>query len=322
VSGLSLLILLAVEVGLVHAQEPDDKSKEETRLGWYNASDLSVVLTSGNADSVSLGFSNELRYVWKKARFQFDVNLVRSSASDDRFFVIAPGIEFPVGGSPPTPARTLVRPEPTLDAANSTVRASYERDISSRTFWNTGASWDRNEDAGILNRYIEHAGIGNKWVDDARRRIATSYGISYTQREEDKPDPDKDRRFVGARLGWSYTEHLNKGVTFDSVLAMNVNLSDAGDRSIDTTNALTVAVIGHVLIKVSLQWLIENEPALDTGLNVVAFVQVVNPDGIPGSGDERFRTVAAGGTQIVVGAADARKDRVDTNFRTALVIKF
>ena len=99
------------------------------------------------------------------------------------------------------------------------LRGSYERNITPRFFWNTGASWDRNDDAGILNRYIVHAGVGNTWVDIERRRFATSYGISYTDREEEKPDPEKDRRFAGARLGWDYMEQFNAGTTFDNKFA-------------------------------------------------------------------------------------------------------
>ena len=202
------------------------------------------------------------------------------------------------------------------------LRGSYERNITPRFFWNTGASWDRNDDAGILNRYIVHAGVGNTWVDIERRRFATTYGISYTDREEEEPDPEKDRRFAGARLGWDYTEQFNAGTTFDNKFASNINLSDRSDYSIDTTSALTVSVVSHVSLKVSLQWLYENEPALESDLDVIAFVEVINPDGIPGSGDERFRTLSSGGSKLVLGSADARKDKLDTIVRTALVIKF
>jgi hypothetical protein len=101
-----------------------------------------------------------------------------------------------------------------------------------------------------------------------------------------------------------------------------VNLSDSADYSINTISALTVSVVSHVSLKVSLQWLYENEPALESDLDVVAFVEVINPDGIPGSGDERFRTLSSGGTTVVLGSADARKDKLDTVFRTALVLKF
>jgi hypothetical protein len=106
------------------------------------------------------------------------------------------------------------------------------------------------------------------------------------------------------------------------VFAANVNLSDSADYSITTTSALTVSVVSHVSLKVSLQWLYEHEPALESDLDVIAFVEVINPDGIAGSGDELFRTLSSGDQKLVVGSADARKDRLDTVFRTALVIKF
>jgi hypothetical protein len=78
----------------------------------------------------------------------------------------------------------------------------------------------------------------------------------------------------------------------------------------------------HLALKASLQLLYENEPALATDLDVIAFVELINPDGIPSSGDERYRTVTSGGTQIVVGSADARRDKLDTIVRTSLVVTF
>ena len=117
-------------------------------------------------------------------------------------------------------------------------------------------------------------------------------------------------------------ERFNAGTTFDHKFATNVNLSDPADYSISTTSGLTVSVASHVSLKVSLQWLYENEPALESDLDVIAFVEVIDPDGIPGSGDEFFRTLSSGGSKLVLGSADARKDKLDTVVRTALVIKF
>ena len=299
-----------------------DKPKEPPKLGWSNTTDLSIVLTAGNSAAKTWGFTDELRHLWKDARFKFEVNVVRSDTSDDRFFQVASGLEFPVGGAPDNPGTSLVKPDPTLDVANYLLRGSYQRNITPGFFWNTGASWDRNDDAGILNRYIVHAGVGNTWADSEQRRFATTYGISYTDREEEEPDPEKDRRFAGARLGWDYMERFNAGTTFDHKFATNVNLADPADYSIDTTSALTVAMATHISLKVSLQWLYENEPALESDLDVIALVELINPDGIPSSGDEFFRTLSSGGSKLVLGSADARKDKLDTIFRTALVLKF
>jgi hypothetical protein len=318
-----LLVLVAFGHQYAYAQDkPAATGKDERKLGWSNSTDLSLVVTEGNSASTTLGFSDQLRHVWKEARLEFEVTTVRSYTSDDRFFLVEPGIEFPVGGAPENPSSSLVTPDPTLDVANYLIRGDYERDLSPRLFWNTGGSWYRNDDAGILNRYIAFAGLGTNWVDNQRRRFATTYGVSYTDREEEEPDPEKDRRFAGARVGWDYTERFNAGTSFDSDLATNVNLKDPTDYSISTLNALTVSVTNHVSIKVSLQWLFENEPALESDLDVIAYVEAINPDGVPGTGDESFRTLTSGGTKLVLGSADARKEKLDTIVRTALVIKF
>jgi hypothetical protein len=318
----AMTLCLAACLGLgVDNAGAQDKPKEPPKLGWSNDADLSLVLTAGNSASQTWAFTDELRHAWKDARF-FEVNVVRANTSDDRFLMVDPGLEFPVGGAPANPPTSLIKPEPTLDVANSLVRSSYERDITPRFFWTAGGSWDRNDDAGILNRYVTYAGVGHKWVDHEGRRFATSYGVSYTDREEEEPDPEKDRRFAGARFGWDYMERFNASTTFDHKFETNANLSDPTDYSINTTSALTVSMVRHVSLKVSLQWLYENEPALESDLDVVAFVEVINPDGIPGSGDERFRTLSSGGSKLVVGSADARKDKLDTVFKTALVLKF
>jgi len=320
--AVSLVAVIAAGLNDVHAQDNQTKGKEEPKLGWSNTSDLSLVVTGGNSKSATLGFSDQLRYRWKEARLELKVNVVRANKSDDRFFLVAPGLEFPVGGAPSNPTASLIKPEPELDAANYLVGGDYERKISAAWFWNAGASWYRNDDAGILNRYLVFGGVGNTWADNQRRRFVTSYGVSYTDREEEEPDPEKDRRFGGARAGWDYTEHLNPATTFDSDLGANVNFADPSDYSLNTLNALTVSVNSRVSIKVSLQWLFEDEPALESDLDVVAYVELVNPDGIPSTGDERYRTLSSGSTKLVLGSADARKDKLDTVIRTALVIKF
>ena len=318
---MAICLVAWLEVGLEKAWA-QDKPKEPPKVGWFNSADLSLVVTAGNSAAQTWGVTDELKHVWKNARFELEGKVVRSDTSDDRFFMVGPGLEFPVGGAPANPPTSLVKPDPTLDVGTYLISTSYERNITPAFFWSTGGSWDRNDDAGILNRYIMHAGVGNKWVDTEQRRFATSYGISFTDREEEEPDPEKDRRFAGARLGWEYMEKFNATTTLDHKFATNANLSDPADYSINTTVALTVSVVSHVSLKVSLQWLYENEPALESDLDVIAFVELVNPDAVPGSGDEIFRTVSSGGSKLVLGSADARKDKLDTVFRTALVIKF
>jgi hypothetical protein len=322
-SGRVMTVFLAVGLGLsIQHARAQDKPAPPAEPGWSNNADLNLVVTAGNSASQTWGVTNLLRRVWSDARAEFEVNVVRATKSDDRFWMVPPGLEFPVGGAPASVATSLVKPAPKLDVANSLVRAQYERNITPRFFWSGGGSWDRNEDAGIVNRYIVFAGVGHKWADSERRRITTSYGVSYTEREEEEPDPEKDRHFAGARLGWDYMEKFHAGTRVDHRFEANLNLSDPVDYSLNTTSSMSVSVVSHVVLKISLQFLFENEPALESDLDVVAFVEVINPDGIPGSGDERFRTLPSGGSKLVIGTADARKDRLDTVFKSAIVIEF
>ena len=322
---LGLMAFMRVGLDCAWAQTPAPTAvalDKEEKLGWSNSTDLTLVVTSGNSAAKTFGLVDRLKHVWADARFTLDVNGVRSDTSDDRFFLVQPGLQFPVGARPSNPGTTLIKPKPTPDVQTFLVGGRYDKNFNPRFFWSTGASWDHNKDAGILHRYILFAGVGNIWADIPRRRFTTSYGISYTDRKEEEPDPEKDLRFAGARLGWLYTEHFTANTTFDSDFTSNMNLADAGDYSINTTNSVSVSMNSHLSLKAGVQFLYENQPALETDLDVVAYAELINPDGVPGTGDEYYRTLESGGTKIVFGTADARKDKLDTIFRTALVISF
>ena len=49
---------------------------------------------------------------------------------------------------------------------------------------------------------------------------------------------------------------------------------------------------------------------------------LVDPDGLPGNGDELFETVESGGLEIELGSVqERRKERLDTIFTTSLSIE-
>ena len=74
-------------------------------------------------------------------------------------------------------------------------------------------------------------------------------------------------------------------------------------------------------LKVGLQALYSNEPALED-VDVVIRANLIDPDGIPGTGDEFFESVAEGGNETELGEDKIRKDDLDLVFRTSLVIDF
>ena len=98
-------------------------------------------------------------------------------------------------------------------------------------------------------------------------------------------------------------------------------MAPPSDYSVNAETALSVSLNRHLALRISLQLLYENDSAQED-VAVIARAAVVDPDGMPGSGDELFETVDAGGTTITLGENRIRRDRLDTIFRTALVIGF
>ena len=114
---------------------------------------------------------------------------------------------------------------------------------------------------------------------------------------------------------------MGESTTFDGTFVSNFNLADLNDYTLDISNSVSVKMAKHIALKVSLQWQLNSEPALEDA-DVVAYVVVVDPDGVPGSGDEYFQTVSSGGAKLELGEDRIRKEELDTLFRTTLVIDF
>lgn len=304
-----------------HAAPGRAQEAAEPARGWENETELSLALTAGNSSARTFGAGNTLRHAGESSRFQLRLNGIRSGTVGDRFLLVEPGVRFPVGGSPGATGTRLVEPPRGPDVENYLISGRHDTEISGRLFWNAGGSWDRNTDAGILGRYSAFGGVGNVWRDDEALRFATTYAVGYTDRREAAPDPGKDARFGSARLGWEYRHRLLGSTVVENELTANVNLTDAADHSLNTVAALSVGMSSHLALRVSLQLLYESNPALEH-VAVIVRARVVDPDGVAGTGDELFETLAEGGAAIRVGSGEVRKDRLDTIVRTALVIGF
>ena len=313
----SLAVALLGSSGQTRAQG----AASEEELGWSASTDLSVVVADGNSNTQNFGLDNKLRRHWKQANLQLKVDVFKTNEADDRFLLTEPGLTWLPGEDVPTGSTTVVEPAIETDAERLFVEGKYDREIRERLYWSAGASWDRNEDAGILNRYIAFGGLGRIWWEREDLKFRTVWGLSFTDREEDDVDPEKDDRFGGVRVSWEYMSKWGKLVVYENDFKANMSLKDSADYSLDMKNSISVNVSSHLALKVSLQGLFENEPALED-VDVVARVEVVDPDGSPGSGDEFFQTVESGGERFVTGSGDIRKAQFDKVFKTSLVIKF
>tara|TARA_B100000029_G_scaffold493054_2_gene555122 strand:- start:86 stop:1054 length:969 start_codon:yes stop_codon:yes gene_type:complete len=295
--------------------------EKESVHAWSSDTELSVVVAEGNAAAQTFGFKNTVRRSWDSSRLRARFDGVRSMASIERSLLVRPGVRFPTGGQLEDFDTVILEPDLEPDVEQYFVEGRFDRDITQLVFWNVGSSWDRNNEAGIRNRVTVFGGVGNSWLDTDDIVLSTSYGVSYTDREETQSDLLRDKAFTGIRISSDYVHQLSRLTRFDSDFTMNVNLAATTDRSINTTNAVGVSVNDYLSLRVSLQFLHEHKPSFED-VDVIARVALIDPDGISASGDELFETVAIGGTSINVGQGRVRKKTLDTVFRTALVISF
>ncbi len=293
----------------------------EPKRRWTNSTDVSLVVTQGNSDVQTVGLKNTFEYKADRGKSRFKVDALRSDTADDPFLLVAPGVRFAPGTVPTNFTTTEVRPETEPDVARFFAEGRYDGALRKRTTWNAGASWETNDDAGIVSRTIVFGGLGTDWLDRDDRKFRTTYGLSFTDRVEEIFDPEKEERFAGVRLTTDFMDRLGASTQYDCDFTLNVSVADASDYNVDLTQGLAVNMSNHLALKASLQLLYAGEPALEE-VDVVVRVRFVDPNGIPNSGDEYYETVSSGGTEITIGDDNIRKEQLDTIFRTSLQITF
>jgi len=324
---LIVLIMLtqAASVSLLPAQEtparqtPAEEPKPP-RGDWTNSTELSLVFTQGNSTIETIGLKDTVEYKTARSLTRFRIDVLRTYSSDDPYFQVDPGITFEPGETPQNITTRTIHPDPDLDVGRYFAEGRHERNLPRKMTWNTGASWDRNEDAGILSRTILFAGIGRVFRDLEEFSFRISYGLSYTDRIEEFEDPERDQAFPGFRLTSNLEDKWGKSTTYDNDFTFNVNVTDLSDYNVDFIQGIAVSMSDHLSLKVSLQFVYAGEPALEE-VDVILRARIVDPDGIPGNGDEFFETVSSGGSEITVGQDLLRKKSLDSTFRASLLIK-
>src|SRR5262249_41691207 len=168
---------------------------------------------------------------------------------------------------------------------------------SDRLFWFGGAGWERNIFAGIDNRYSAGGGLGNIWRSEDRVKFRTDYALTYTKQEDVVKDPNFDDTFLGARFSWAFQHAFGSSTTYGNDFIINENLHDTTDLRGDMTNWVSVTMTSKLALKVSLQWLYDNEPS---------DVAASDPSGLLPPG------------QVVL----VELEKFDSIFTSSLVVKF
>lgn len=278
----SFVLLLLVAGAPLVAQD-----EEEKELGWSDTAELSFVATSGNAESSSFALKNLLSRVWERADLEIDVRALRSESTTKRRYATGTIDDFELGEDTTTD----------LTAENYLLAAEYKREVSGRTYWFARSGWERNEFAGIRNRYVVSGGLGHRWWDRDGGHFRTFYGVSGTS-QEGVLEEVGTKNYLGLRAGLDYRLRMTESSTYDNVLSVDENLDDTSDYRADWLNSISVSMNERLAIKLGLRLLYENRPAL-------VRVPLLSPDGTPT------------GESVV-----AEAEKLDSYLTVALVLNF
>ncbi len=268
---------------------PIVRADDEKKLGLADTAELSYVATSGNAEATTLGLKNTLSYTWPKARFQLDLGALRAETTS---------IGRGAVGTGPADFRLTESKTTQVSAESYLLRGRYDHDLGHGLYWFGGAGWERNEPAGIQDRFSAVGGIGKVWFDTKAARFKTDAGLTYTDQQDVVRNPAVDEKFLGVRLGYDYWRQLTASTAYASVLLVDLNADEMDDYRADFTNSLSVAMSERLALKASLQLLYDHQPGL-------VAVPIVRPDG---SATGSFAT--------------AELDDLDSIFSVALVASF
>lgn len=248
-AGLALFCATLVSTAAVN---PVSAQEEAGNGDLYFNAELSTVSTFGNSESLTIGASSTVGYIWENAELKFEGGSIRTESSIKTRTANGTAQSFAVLDEK--------RTEKTAEAFY--VRGRYDRTVSSSFFVFGGADWMRNTFAGIESRTLLAAGAGNTWVETEDTRFKTDVGFTYTFQEDVFENPLLKMNFPGVRVGYDLRSAVSESADFESSLVGDFNLDHTDDIRMDLVNALSVSINSMLALKPSLKLLWHNSPAV------------------------------------------------------------
>src|SRR6185436_10335637 len=109
--------------------------EEKPKSPWTNSTELSLVVTRGNAIAQTVGFKETLEYKTKKGNTRFKLDTLRADTSDDPYLLVEPGIVFEPGEVPTGFSTIAVYPGTEPDVERYFVEGRYEGNLPKKATW-------------------------------------------------------------------------------------------------------------------------------------------------------------------------------------------
>jgi len=273
----AIAVALTLLHGPVAGLGAQQQTEEERSRSWTNSADLSVVITTGNSKVTTFAVSDKFTYEWDRSRVLVEGSAVKTR-TEERDLLNEDGV-----------VRVQERSRST--AEEYVLSGRYRYRFYEGLFAFSSAGWQRNELAGIQNRYALALGFGYQLIEVEGTRLSAEVGADWTR--EDPVGSGTDD-FVGGQIRTTLERTLTQVAKLDSELELLENLENTDDLRANWLTAITASLSELFAIKLSYLVRFDNEPV----------VEVVPPDS-PGEPEAVFRF-----------------DKTDTRFAASVVVNF
>lgn len=220
-------------------------------LGWYFTSGLSFVMAGGNSRSSTLGARAEVKRLWERSTFTMASSLVRADANDPPRRAVGSTGDFEIETGPRVPK-----------TAKYNASAAFDRRVSERFGWQTGAEFDRDRFSGLEGRTLGYAGVSYLLANSKDFVLKTGLAATLAHQSEVVDDPATANTFAGLRLSADAERKLGANNTYVAGLAVDENLGDTADLRVRFDNALAVSMSSRLALRVGLLLLYDHQPSL------------------------------------------------------------
>ena len=225
------VVWLCVMSFVVTGFAEDKKPEEEKRFG--NVTNLSIVNTTGNSDTLAVAGKNEMTYKFTdKWTGSWVAGALYNKSDGDK----------------------------TAERYYTDLRADYA--LTDRWYAYGLASWLRDEFAGFDNSIGIGPGIGYKFLIGPKHFLVGETGLNYAYEDYSDPDEDNEQFLEGRLFGkyeWAFTEKTN----FSQSLEYRQSFKSGSTWKLNSETALISAITDILALKISYSVFYNNDPRPD-----------------------------------------------------------
>lgn len=202
---------------------------------WTNEAQLALVNAAGNSAGTTLAITDRFTFNGDFSEIIIFGEVYRSTST-----------QRSLTNRPNGTVRQTLTSETTAQRYEFGVK--YRQNFVGNIFWFLGGDWFRDRAAGIDNRLLGHAGLGLRFVENARTTVVGEAGVGLTRETQVSVPQDSyvtGRLGLDIKMGLSDTAELSVGGEFLT------NLQHSTDYRFNGRAAITAHMSRHFALRLS-----------------------------------------------------------------------